>query len=153
MPSPFGFPAGRHTPSVIYLHLRIICASGRRPGDIPRPFPVRILIKPQTHPGSCHHFLRPTSSVRLATAALCGGFARIRGRFTAVHGGSPPLICEWVVLRHPYTQVCSSSSTTSTTTHTHHTGQTGGTIVGSEPRAAESTTAHSTLLEDSWPPL
>ena len=31
-----------------------ICASGRRPGDIPRPFPVRILIKPQTHPGSCH---------------------------------------------------------------------------------------------------
>ena len=52
------------------VRLFFICVLGRRPGGIPRPALLKILIKPQTHPGSCHHVLRPTSYVRLATAAL-----------------------------------------------------------------------------------
>ena len=36
-------------------------------------------------------------SVRDGYASSRIEFARIRGRFTAVHGGSPPLICECVV--------------------------------------------------------
>ena len=45
---------------------------------------------------------KDSRSVRDGYASSRIEFARIRGRFTAVHGGSPPLICEWAQLRHPY---------------------------------------------------